>query len=356
MKYKKIASELINRINGKRYKLGDQLPSEIELSAQFGVSRQTIRNSLKLLESEGFIERIKGSGTYVRKTNAPTPPKRKVIGLISPFHNDYIFPLMIQGVNDVLVENGYSLQLYVTKNKVEIERRVLNEVIHSDLAGLITEPAKSALPNPNMDLYTKIKNSGLPVIQMNAFLPNLDFPVIAMDDFRAGEMAAQYLVNRGHKIIGGIFRSDDQSGQRRYAGFINTLRETNLLSNEDHILWLTIDEILSLDLIHLSELIKTHLRGCSAVFCYNDQLSFRLLSHFKENGIAVPEDISIISCDNSRLAEFASPPLTSIVHPKEEVGILAAENILRLIADPTLDISEALIPTLVERESVTTLY
>lgn len=355
MKYKKIASELIKKIDGKHYKLGDQLPSEVELSAQFDVSRQTIRNSLGLLESEGIIERIKGSGTYVRKMSAPVHPKRKAIGLISPFHNDYIFPLMIQGVNDVLVENGYSLQLYVTKNKVEIERRVLNEVINSELAGLITEPAKSALPNPNLELYTTIKNSGLPTIQMNAFLPELDFPVIAMDDFKAGEIAAQHLINKGHQKIGGIFRSDDQSGRQRYAGFISTLSKANLLSNEDHIIWLTIDELLSLDLKYLSEKIKIHWDDCSAVFCYNDQVAFRLMSHFKENGISVPEDISIISCDNSRLAEFASPPLTSIEHPKEKVGVLAAENILKLIADPALDASATLKPTLVERESVKVL-
>ncbi|EDF8639532.1 GntR family transcriptional regulator, partial [Salmonella enterica] len=67
MVFQDIARKLKDNINGYTYNVGDLLPTEIQLSQTYNVSRNTLRKALDILEKEGMIERKHGSGTYVRR-------------------------------------------------------------------------------------------------------------------------------------------------------------------------------------------------------------------------------------------------------------------------------------------------
>lgn len=64
-KYHIVTMDLLNRINTQEFKSGDMLPSELELTQQYGVSRITIRKSLEKLVQDGVIYRIQGKGSFV---------------------------------------------------------------------------------------------------------------------------------------------------------------------------------------------------------------------------------------------------------------------------------------------------
>lgn len=65
--YDRIIEFIMNDINNNVLKEGDRLPTEMELSRKFGVSRPTVRTALTKLVNEGYLNRVKGSGTYVTK-------------------------------------------------------------------------------------------------------------------------------------------------------------------------------------------------------------------------------------------------------------------------------------------------
>ncbi|NMS02168.1 HTH-type transcriptional repressor PurR, partial [Vibrio parahaemolyticus] len=71
----------------------------------------------------------------------------------------------------------------------------------------------------------------------------------------------------------------------------------------------------------------------TAVFCFNDTMALGLMSRLQQNGIKIPEDISVIGYDNIELAEYFSPPLTTIHQPKRRVGKNAFEILLERIKD-----------------------
>lgn len=71
--------------------------------------------------------------------------------------------------------------------------------------------------------------------------------------------------------------------------------------------------------------------GCSAVFCYNDAAAVELMELLKKNGMRIPEDISVISVDDTDLAVYGDVGLTSVHHPKEKLGEKAAELLLAMI-------------------------
>ena len=92
-------------------------------------------------------------------------------------------------------------------------------------------------------------------------------------------------------------------------------------------------------------------KGLEAIVCYNDEVALGLCAALRERGCKVPRDVSIISFDNSAFAGLAHPALTTLNHPKDDFGALAAQKLLHMIAGEREE-SAALPWSLVERESL----
>ena len=91
---------------------------------------------------------------------------------------------------------------------------------------------------------------------------------------------------------------------------------------------------------------------CTALLAYNDQIAFQLIRMLEERNIRVPEDVSVISIDDSDLARHSEVPITSLPHPKENLGKKAAETLLQMIAGKKKDLTYEFDTRVVERESV----
>jgi len=349
-KYLTLLTWIKEQIGSSGLKPGDKFYSENELSAMFGLSRQTVRQAVGLLEKEGVLERRRGSGTYVTGGARGSRPSSNTVAVISTYLDGYIFPNIIKGIETVLADNGYSMQLALTHNKVENEFRVLKALTEKPVDGVILEPAKSALPNPNKRLYEIIRSKNIPLIFFNAWYPDMDFPYIAMDDRMAGGLAANCLINAGHKKIAGLFQSDDRQGLLRYEGYIQALREAGLEVESGNVLWFSTEDIPYLE--EDINRVKRCIDGCTGVVCYNDQIAFTIVTELQKQGIKVPDELSVVGIDNSELASICEVPLTSVAHPIEKLGMKAAENILELIKDPSFNACLVFEPELAERSSV----
>ena len=117
-KYQVIADEIKNKIISKEFQVGSLLPTEKDFQHRYSVSRYTIRQAMELLVADGYINKRKGSGSYVSYEflNSETNHNAKKIGLIVTYLSDYIFPSIIRGIETVLRENGYSFILASTNN------------------------------------------------------------------------------------------------------------------------------------------------------------------------------------------------------------------------------------------------
>ena len=124
LKYVDICDDLRRCMLEAKVKPGEKLPSENELSAQYGVSRQTVRKALEILRDEGYIFAEHGRGTYCSELMRHCK-KSKNIAVITTYLSDYIFPRVIQGTDRVLTENGYRILLKITKNSRGMEARCL---------------------------------------------------------------------------------------------------------------------------------------------------------------------------------------------------------------------------------------
>ena len=138
---------------------------------------------------------------------------------------------------------------------------------------------------------------------------------------------------RGHRRIGGIFKSDDMQGLARYEGYTRGLLRHGITLQDQWVTWFNSEsrDNLLTDEYGVSRLLGK-IASCTAVVCYNDAVAVKLEKAFAAHGVRVPQDKAIISFDNSQLGELASVGLTSFDHPKESMGACAARKLISMMS------------------------
>ncbi|HHT76538.1 MAG TPA: substrate-binding domain-containing protein [Clostridiaceae bacterium] len=351
-KYLGIVNWAKDVIRDKPLSAGDKFFSETELCAIHNVSRQTVRQALACMERQGILSRRQGSGTFVQSPNAVAVEKDShLVGIVSTYFSDYIFPSIVTGIERVLSDNNVSMQLMTTSNQVTEEARAIEKMLSQNVGGLIIEPSQSALPNPNMALYNEIRARDIPIVFFNAKYAWSGSPLVAMDDHAAGQIVTDHLISLGHKDIAGIFVFDNMQGHKRYQGYMHGLMKHKIPISDKRVMWYSATEKATL-FENSASSIKAILEESTAVVCYNDSLAVELMAFCKQQGISVPGDISIVGIDDSNLARVCEVPLTSVSHPKQQLGETAATLLLEEMKNPNFKAKDVLfVPELVERDS-----
>ena len=352
-KYWKLMNELKQKIVDDTYQAGDKMPSENELAASYQVSRHTVRKALALLEHEGFIYAIHGKGTFCSELGRHTKTSRN-IAVVTTYLSDYIFPAVIQGIDQVMTDNGYSILLKNTKNSSSAEGKCLEELLSKDIEGLIIEPSKSEIYCRHIALYKKLDEFHIPYVFIQGTMEQLsDRPYVMMDDFKGGYLITKYLLSLGHRRILGMFKADDRQGIERHRGYAKALQEYGVFYDPDRIIWFHTEDRAVKPFARLRSMVTQNIPFDSVV-CYNDQIAIKTIQTLSQLGLRVPEDISVTGYDNSFLAENYQVGLTTIAHPHEKLGEIAAKLLLDLMQEKTLSLADRQIviePELIERES-----
>ena len=132
------------------------------------------------------------------------------------------------------------------------------------------------------------------------------------------------------KNIVGVFKSDDTQGQNRHKGYVKALQEAGIAYDPDKVVWFYTED----RKVHPYESIRRMVsEGClmDGIVCYNDQIAMKVIQALNDEKLKVPDDVSVTGYDNSYMATSSGMRLTTIVHPQEKLGEMAAELLLKLI-------------------------
>lgn len=337
MKYKFLAGLLRNELSKNGGQCGYRLPTEAELTHRYQVSRQTVRHALQLLAEEGLVQKRQGSGTYA--TGKVQDAARQQIAVITSFLDDYIFPTILHDAQGTFAREGFSTLVYATENRVGAERDILLQLLEQPVGGILVEGSKTALPSPNADLYLRLRETGVPMVFLHgAYTELAGFPCVSDDNYGGGYLLARHLISQGHQYLAGIFKSDDVQGPQRYHGCISAIRDAGLPILDRCFRWYDTEDRLEMleqrppDLLH--RFLTERLGTATAVICYNDEIAYLLIQELLAMGKRPPEDIAIVSFDNSYYSQISPVPITSLRH-REKMGRIAAEHLLHIIRGGT---------------------
>ncbi len=323
--YKIIQNYILSLIEKKDLLDDDQLPSENELSHEFGVSRVTVRKALDELVAKDILYRVQGVGTFVSpKRN--TIRKSKYIGVIlSYFIQDYITMGILKGIEDFLSWTDYSPIFQYMREGTGTETQKIEKLRERGIRAFIVMPTIQSLKDPEIK---ELIESGEPIVFVDRKVEGLDGISVESDNFRGGyECGKHFLYHNVHKILFIASESFKISSVReRYEGLIKGLKSK--IPAEYLIFEST--NIDDMDLTPALEKIKRD--SIDGVFCCNDIIAFRMINLMKLNGIDVPEDVKVIGFDDRDISKYALPSLTTIRQHPQKMGYQAASVLLSLLS------------------------
>lgn len=233
-------------------------------------------------------------------------------------------------------ESGYRMifELIDThSSNVEREVQAAISALHPD--GVILTPPHS--DNPQITgLLTRL---GLPFARIGSETPGPGY-AISMDDARAAQVATEHLLDLGHRRVGFITGSDDYAlSGARLDGWRRAYQDRGM----------DVDERLIGDGDFTYESGERAARALLAldapatgVVASNDQMALATLAVAKAQGLSVPQDLSIVSFDDTPIVRFSHPPLTAVVQPIADMTSAAADLLIRAKSKQT-DLPETVV-------------
>jgi DNA-binding LacI/PurR family transcriptional regulator len=244
--------------------------------------------------------------------------RSRIFGLLVSEITNPFFPELIQGFEEVAVRNGYDIMIASTNyNRVRMETCV-RRLLERNVEGVAV--MTFGIEAPMLDELAS-RNIPLVVIDDGPHTPN----VIALTiDYRQGiRQGVQHLAALGHREIAFVSGPLQQrSCQFRKTAFVSSLEEIGVLLNQE--LLIEGDHTLEGGMKAADRLLRMQ-KVPTAVMCSNDMTAIGVLRALSNAGLRVPEDMSVIGFDDIHLAQFISPPLTTVNMSRTDIARAAFE-------------------------------
>ena len=234
---------------------------------------------------------------------------------------------------------GYSLYLMSTNGRASEEAAAIDMLQHGRADGLILTL------NNEQDARTiaRLKGLRIPSVLLDRELP-LEIDAVLTDHATGLRQATSYLIGLGHRRIAIITAGPDiRPGRERVRGFVEAFQQNGLTPPQD----LIRSHSLSVDFGFREANALLHMRAKpTAIIAAGNRILVGVLRAIQQQSVAIPRDLSLITCDRSDVALLYPGPITLIDRPVEEIGRTAAQLLLeRLAGDTTRPAQRIAFPT-----------
>jgi DNA-binding LacI/PurR family transcriptional regulator len=321
-------------------RIGDQLPSIMQLCDCYGVSHCTVKKVLDRLKADKYINGHKGKCIFVNKAALGNPLFQKNIVFylhVNTMGNPYYLKVLAR-IRQLLEPSGSLVHFVNSPEQLAGLGFVPDAVVLSELSD--REEIKE------IEAVCTRKN----IIRLNDL--SQDYNAIGTDNYNGGYQAAEYLYKMGHRKVGMVSRDLCVGGDffvNRFNGFKafgnehSDMKIYNSEVNMNEDLTVVVPMAMGKLLCESSEI--------TAVFTFTDVLALGVYSYCAGKGLNIPDDISVLSFDDRDFSGLLSPALTTFAEDSEQVSRLVREMISRTITGQDGD-TILVKPFLIERNSV----
>lgn len=308
-------------------------------SEKFRISKSTSRKVLDAARQYHYSPNRIARGLKLEKT--------ETIGLIIPDIANPYFGSIAKTIEMEAHRNGYSIILCDSLDDVSTEAELLQLLTGRKVDGIIIAPTGKSSRH-----VLEIQQMGIPVVIIDRYFPDANLPFVTTDNYTGAFLAVQHLIETGHRHIACIQGINGISANNdRVKGYRDALQKNGIAVDEALILGTDFGG--ENGYIQTRKLLELPNRP-TAIFALGNLISLGTLRALKEAGLIVPEDISIVSFDEQPYSAFLACPMTTVEQPREEIGRLALEMLMKKMAGELLVTDENIMlkPRLIVRESV----
>lgn len=325
-----------------------------DVARQAGVSTSTVSHVINKdrFVSDAITEKVNAA---IKSLNyAPSALARSLklnqthtIGMLITASTNPFYSELVRGVERSCFERGYSLVLCNTEGDEQRMNSNLETLMQKRVDGLLLLCTETHQPSQEiMQRYPSI-----PTVMMDWAPFDGDSDLIQDNSLLGGDMATQYLIDKGYTRIACIAGPLDKTPARlRLEGYQSAMQRSGLPLHDAYVI--TSDFEFGGGLTAMRALLALA-EPPQAVFVGNDAMAVGVYQALYQAGLSVPRDMAVVGYDDIELAAFMTPPLTTIHQPKDELGELAIDVLIHRMAQPGQKQQRVqLTPELVVRGSV----
>jgi LacI family transcriptional regulator, repressor for deo operon, udp, cdd, tsx, nupC, and nupG len=276
-----------------------------------------------------------------------------LVGLIVPELENPFFPRLAQLVETNLAQHGYTPVLCSQSLGGIHEDDYVRSLLEHGVAGIIFASGMHAIADGDHGRYERLTASGLPVVLINGYLPDVGAACVSTDDAQVVDLAVAHLAHMGHTRIGLALGQERYTPVRRKAAAFPVALREHVSGDIRDIDAQELVECTTFTVAGGAQAAAALIdRGVTAIVCGSDVMALGVLRTARQRGLRVPQDLSVVGSDDSMLIEFTDPPLTTVRQPSMEMASSATRALLDLIGGGTASNAEMLLaPELVVRGS-----
>ncbi|MCK5148968.1 LacI family DNA-binding transcriptional regulator [bacterium] len=245
----------------------------------------------------------------------------KTIGVIIPEIKHDFFASVLDGIEDITHEAGYTILL--CKSNESYEREVINTKVLAShrIAGLIVSIAQDTKDSLH---FQSLQRRRIPLVFFDRVFEDFPSSKVIVNDEEGAFSAVNYLIKSGYKRIAHIGGPQHLSiAKKRFQGYCRALEENNIPVNMDYVLFGGMyeeDGGVAFDRLHQFK--------PDAVFAVNDPVAVGAIVKIKAVGLSIPKDVAVVGFSDNAIASIIDPPLTTIAQPAYEMGASAARLLM----------------------------
>ncbi|MFV8356200.1 LacI family DNA-binding transcriptional regulator [Flavobacterium sp. XS1P32] len=326
-----------------------------ELDVSISTVSKSLRNSLEIgeetrLKVQAFAKfyNYKPNNIALSLKNRKT----KAIGIIIPEIVHHFFSTVINGIEQVANEHGYSVIICLSDDSFDKEVLNMEMLANGSIDGFIMSLSKETQFRGDFHHITEVINQGMPVVMFDRVTNDILCDKVIIDDKHAAYEAVQSLINKGRKKIALVTTVDYVSvGKLRTDGYIKALLDNGIPFNENLII--KIEDIDTCE-ITIGKLLED--KAIDAVFAVNELFAVTIIKTANKIGLNVPKDLAVIAFTDGIISKYSTPTISTVSQNGIKMGNKAAKMLIERLESEEEEEDEnyktEIIEThLIERES-----
>jgi LacI family purine nucleotide synthesis repressor len=331
------------------YKENNSMATIKDIAKEAGVSISTVSNALNDMgnvgeETKNRIIQISKEMNYVPNLNAKLLRNRKTrnIGLFLPNVIGQFYYFLIQSMYSVCQREKYSLQIFVCN--FERGEKLTTNILSSNIDGAVI--LHDGFQESELEL---LKNKPMPFVFLDRNVSDDNISSVLVDNEQGIVRAVDYLISTKHKRIAFMMGNENYDGIIRFEAFKQAMSKYDIKYDENLVLQGYFEEAAAYNAIRAAFSYRMEIPD--AILCENDEMARGCIKALNDLNIRVPEDVSIIGFDDTDVAKYCNPPLTTIHSPINEMGEKAVKEIIRLLEKGEIGTVSVLDTKLIIRDS-----
>lgn len=288
-----------------------------------------------------------------------TTGRSGTIGVVVGDIENPFFSLAMRGITDVARQAGFTVILINSGENVDAEKAAVRTLLSKRVDGLIVSPAKES----DVDHLQEVARSGRPLALLDRGSAALDVDTVIADDRHAAEGITRRLVERGHRRIAYLTACDTPdhrfrtptdintgSVRRRIEGFLGVCREAGFERMED---WVHVGAVTPEHAHRIATVMLKSSQRPTAIIASDSVIGLSVFKVCRELGLAIPNDLSLVSFHDADWTSVTTPPVTVVRQPVYGLGEAATKLLVERLNGKTAEATRVVLKTeVVERASV----